>query len=637
MTELKAPDLYWLPRCDDWQGHLARAKRIDDPVDRFGELVRLARFRNDFLLVNRLDQLLRSTRASLGDRATPGIQPFRLAILSDATVDHLLPAVRVAGLRFGLSFDIYIGAYGQYRQDVLSDSSGLWDFEPQAVLFLIGPHDMLADAYVADAGGLDNEAESRVDSLRILWRRVKERTNAVVIQANVPCFDAALFGNLDPFEPSTAQSRQAAVNERLVQAVRSDDILLLDIAGWVTRVGSRTWYDPMLRHLAKQDIHPRLAPLFGDIVARQIAAARGLSRKCLVLDLDNTIWGGVIGDDGIEGIQLGQGSASGEAFLALQQFAKSLRDRGVILAVCSKNTEAVVLDAMSRHSEMLLREADFSCLMINWDDKASNLRVIARTLNIGLDSLVFVDDNPAERALVRQELPEVAVPELPEDPSLYPYAIADGGYFEAVRFTSEDRVRARQYQDNAARERLRSDVSDMASYLKSLDMELSVGPVGPDQLARVTQLINKTNQFNLTTRRYTEAEVLAISKQENALALWGRLTDRFGDNGLITVMIALRAEPGGWRLDSWLMSCRVLGRRVEEAMLAIVAEHCRKHGATAVTGEFIKTAKNGMVADHYRKLGFASIHESEGQSLWRLDLNGYQAPDLPILVKAAHD
>jgi FkbH-like protein len=238
---------------------------------------------------------------------------------------------------------------------------------------------------------------------------------------------------------------------------------------------------------------------------------------------------------------------------------------------------------------------------------------------------------------VQQELPEVAVPELPEDPALYPYAIADGGYFEAVRFTSEDRDRAKQYQDNAARARLRSDVSDMASYLKSLDMELTVGPVGPTQLARVAQLTNKTNQFNLTTRRYTEADVIAMCNRAGSLVLWGRLTDRFGDNGLIAVLIALPAMPGEWRLDTWLMSCRVLGRRVEEAMLAVMAKHCRRLGATAVTGEFIRTSKNEIVADHYRKLGFELIEGGEENSLWRLDLNSYEAPDLPILVKASND
>ena len=275
----------------------------------------------------------------------------------------------------------------------------------------------------------------------------------------------------------------------------------------------------------KQDVHPRAAALFGDIVARQIASLLGRARKCLVLDLDNTLWGGVIGDDGIDdGIVLGQGSASvRRSFLAFQRYAKQLSERGIILAVCSKNDEAVVRHAFANHPEMLLRNSDIACWAANWQDKAGNLRSISRTLNIGIDSLVFADDNPAERALVRRELPQVAVPEMPEDAAFYPYVIADAGYFESSGVTAEDLARSQQYQENLGRQRLQSEVTDMDSYLQDLDMSLSVGAVDSTQLIRTVQLINKTNQFNLTTRRYSEAEIVELTQRNTTVALWGRL------------------------------------------------------------------------------------------------------------------
>jgi FkbH-like protein len=285
------------------------------------------------------------------------------------------------------------------------------------------------------------------------------------------------------------------------------DILALDAL--LIEDGIDAWHNPALWHGAKQEISPVAAPRYGDLVARMLAAKRGLSAKCLVLDLDNTLWGGVIGDDGLDGIVLGQGSALGEAYLSFQTYVRELARRGIILAVCSKNDEQVAMAPFEKHPEMVLRLSDIACFVANWDDKASNIRRIAATLNIGIDSLVFADDNPFERNLIRREIPAVAVPELPADPALYARCLADAGYFEANRLTQNDLERSEQYQANLKREVMRASVTDLTQYLRSLTMRLEWKRFDSVGLQRITQLINKTNQFNLTTRRYNETEVAA--------------------------------------------------------------------------------------------------------------------------------
>jgi FkbH-like protein len=399
----------------------------------------------------------------------------------------------------------------------------------------------------------------------------------------------------------------------------------------VDRDGLSAWYDPAQWHRAKQEVHPSVSHVYGDLVARVIAARLGRSSKCLVLDLDNTLWGGVIGDDGLHGIVLGQGSVTGEAHVALQTYAKALSRRGVILAVCSKNDEANALEPFERHSEMILRRADIACFVANWQDKATNLREIARRLNIGVDALTFVDDNPFERNIVRRELPMVNVPELPEDAADYVNCIADAGYFEAIAVTADDLKRSEQYQANLQRESAMAE-TDMAGYLKSLNMELRWRPFDRIGLQRIVQLINKSNQFNLTTRRYTDAEAETLIDADATLALQLRLVDNFGDNGMIAVVIGRPAGDGVIEIDTWLMSCRVLGRQVEEATLNLVVAEAKRLGAQALRGVYKPTAKNGMVADHYRKLGFEPDGGEGGETTWRLSLDHYAPRETAVAI-----
>ena len=336
----------------------------------------------------------------------------------------------------------------------------------------------------------------------------------------------------------------------------------------------------------------------------------------------------MIGDDGIEGIRLGEGSAVGEAHAGLQRYAKQLKDRGIILAVCSKNDLATAEAAFRDHPEMVLRRSDIAAFVANWNDKAENLRAIAEQLNIGLDSLVFVDDNPAERARVRESLPMVAVPELPTDAAHYVRCIADAGYFEAVSFTEEDRHRAGQYAANAERESLREGSQSMEDFLRGLDMAVMFGPIGPVDLARAVQLINKTNQFNTTTRRYTAEELSGLATAPENMTFQFRLLDRFGDNGLVSVMLLrpLPGEPDVFDIESWVMSCRVFGRQLEFEAMNIAVEAARNRGIRAFRANYIPTKKNDVIGSLYESLGFSRLPQpqsADGASHWRLNLVEY--------------
>ena len=346
-----------------------------------------------------------------------------------------------------------------------------------------------------------------------------------------------------------------------------------------------------------------------------------------MLDLDNTLWGGVIGDDGLDGIVLGQGSATGEAHVALQRYAKRLSERGVILAVCSKNDEANALAPFQSHPEMVLKQSDIACFVANWQDKAGNLRHIAKTLNIGLDSLVFVDDNPVERALIRRELPMIGVPELPEDAADYVRTLAAAGYFEALDVTAEDRERAEQYRANASREALRASATDMAGFLDSLKMELTWAPFDQAGLKRIAQLINKTNQFNVTTQRYTEAQVATLLSGEEEgriVTLQLRLNDIYGENGIIALVIGRISDSSDLEIDTWLMSCRVLGREVEQATLNILTQRAMDLGCSRLLGTYKPTDKNSMVKDLFPKLGFERLDAAEdGTTRWTLALDAF--------------
>ncbi len=611
--------LYWLPDPPAWNEAI---NALTDAADPWTSLGRLAQYRLDFVKTAKLDKLLQQ---HFGAAPPAGLttRPIRLAVLSSATVEHLVPAIRVAALRRNLWCTTYTPAYGQYRQEILNPRSSLHAFSPTAVLLSLDARHLVgAIPLTADPAEVEAKIVDLVDDLRRMWHQTREHFGCSVIQQTVlPVYPAILGANEHRLPASPARSI-FQINQRLRMAADDDGVDLLTLDARTRTDGMDAWYDPMLWHRAKQEISVQAAPFFGDLVGRLLAARQGRSFKCLAIDLDNTLWGGVIGDDGLEGIVLGQGSALGEAHLAFQEYVQQLARRGIIIAVCSKNEQATALSAFESHPDMLLKRSDIAAFVANWSDKPTNLRRIAEQLNIGLDSVVFADDNPFERAIVRRELPMVAVPELPEDPALFARCIADAGYFESVAVTSEDFQRTALYQNNAARESLLASATDMEGYLKSLRMQLRWQSFDRSGMQRIMQLINKTNQFNLTTRRYTESDIVAIESVPRNITLQCRLLDTLGDNGMICVVIAKPMnDESDALIDTWLMSCRVLGRGVEQATLNLLAEQARSQGFERLIGEYRPTSKNGMVAGHFRSLGFDLLcAEPDGRTFWTLSL-----------------
>jgi len=626
-------DLAWLPPAAADFRERVRALRAEAaaPAEQFYE--RAVALATAALDENQLGQLARVARDVAAGAAPPAsFARVKLGLIGDGTLSLLAPVVAGSGLRHGLLVDVVEADYGSAVQQAM---------DPTSPLHAAGL-DMLLVASDVRALGLHRaadsiaDAEARVDTaiaqLRLVVDGFRSSVSAAILVQTVAPPLEPLFGSFDRVEPTSSYAMVEALNNRLGKWAAEGQIVVVDIARLAHSIGLERWDAPRHWHASKLSFAPEMAPVYGDVVARTVAALRGRARKCLVLDLDNTLWGGVIGDDGVNGIQLGQGSAAGEAFLAIQQTAFELRRRGVVLAVCSKNEEAAALLPFREHPEMLLKEDHIAVFQANWTDKAANLRAIAETLNIGIDALVFLDDNPAEREQVRRELPLVAVPELPEEPALYPRMLMAAGYFEAVAFTQDDRERAGMYQANAARAAAVQASGDLDSYLASLDMVCTIRTVDATSRPRVAQLINKSNQFNLTTRRYTEAQVEAAESDPKRHISQIRLVDKFGDNGIICVLIAERQDEA-WEIDTWLMSCRVLGRRVQEACLDHLVRAAKAAGAARLVGRYVPSPKNAMVRDHYAKLGFTMLGEDTGgETLWTLDLAAYAAPDLPMVL-----
>jgi FkbH-like protein len=633
--------LAWLPPHADFRAAI-KAARTEPPAQRLHAAAALTGFARDFVETDQLARVVDAAFAELGgieQGVALGLTPTRVAFLGSHTLDHLMPAVRVGGLSRRLALSTWVAPYGLYRQVLSSSDESLSAFAPQFVVLALDAYDLSFDLPLdSSEEQVAAAVQERIDALRRLWASARERYGAKVIQQTVLPSTPNLFGSFEALVPAAPGTLIQRLNDGLRRAAREDSVLLLDLAAHPAS-STELFVDAARWHQAKQLVSPRFAPLYGDLVARIVAAARGLSRKCLVLDLDNTLWGGVIGDDGIEGIKLGNGDSVGEAFLSFQRYAALLARRGVVLAVCSKNDLSVAEAAFSTHPEMALTRKDIACFVANWDDKAKNLRHIAKTLDLGVDSLVFVDDNPAERAIIRRELPEVAVPELPDDVAFYASTVAAAGYFESVGFTADDIARNSNYAANIERRAVLEQATDLDGYLRSLEMTLLVSPIGAVELPRVVQLINKSNQFNLTTKRYTEPELTRALDDPRTLAFCLRLIDRFSDNGLISVIVARPDEAladGELLLDTWLMSCRVLGRQVEAAALEVLTQRAAGRGAHTLVGEYRPTPRNGMVAQHYAKLGFvpreAPPQATPDATFWRFDVTA-AAPQHFIQLK----
>jgi FkbH-like protein len=631
MSEKLYTELEWLPRPPEDFSKRCRALRESS-----GELGREVRILASFGLdENKLARLANSIEVL---RARPGalspLTPFRLGILCNATSHFMVPALVATAARYGFALECIEANFGQVMQEALTPDSLINRARPDAVLLALDYRGMALDAPLGDAGAVDDTVSAALDELRVIRDALRKNSGASCIFQTLARPVETTFGSLDLALPGTARQVIDAFNRSLALNLVGKEDLLLDVGGLAETVGLAAWHDPALWNLGKIPFSNTFLPIYADLTCRLIAALRGKSRRCLVLDLDNTLWGGVIGDDGLEGIVLGQGDPQGEAFLGIQRMALAMRERGIVLAVSSKNNDETARLPFQSHPEMLLHEQHVAVFQANWNDKATNIRAIAEELSLGLESFVFLDDNPAERRLVRDLLPEVAVPELSEDPALYVRTLLAAGYFEAVTFSAEDQKRADFYQDNARRVTLQRATGDLDAYLESLGMTITFQPFDEVGRARIAQLIAKSNQFNLTTQRYSEAQVAEIENDSSCFTLQVRLTDTFGDNGMISVIIC-RRDANQWRVDTWLMSCRVLGRRVQEAVLQELVTNARALGVARIVGVYRPTERNRLVVDHYAKLGFTECEgPADGSTEWALDVAQYQETSLPM--KVAH-
>ncbi len=553
--------------------------------------------------------------------------PTRIAILGGSTTTEIRGMLELFLLAKGIQPVFYESGYNRYSEDVLFGNPDLWSFKPDIVFIHTTWHNVSQFPQLLES---ETEVEQHVrrEMARFvsLWEKIHTGLGAVIIQNNFDLPRLRPLGNLEASQSFGRVNFLLRLNAEFAKYARSHTHFLIhDILYLSAQVGLAEWIGNSYWYSFHMALSPTATVALASNVAAIVKSIYGKSKKCLVLDLDNTLWGGIIGDDSVQNLILGRDHPVGEAFLDFQRYVKDLQRRGVILAGCSKNDTENAKEGFS-HPDGILKLEDFSAFKANWNPKPENIREIAAELNIGLDSMVFVDDNPAERALVAQELPEVAVPDVGSDVSSFAEILEHEAYFEVHKLVQDDLSRSAYYNSNAQRKASQSSFCNYGEFLASLEMTAEIGPFLPVYLERITQLINKTNQFNLTTRRYTSAEVEAITQDPAFITLYGRLADKFGDNGLVSVLIG-HVFDNTVELDLWLMSCRVINREMELVIFDALIEQCQARGIRKIVGVYIPSKKNSMVAGHYSSLGFSPMGEnSEGRELWFYDVPATYSP-----------
>ena len=591
------------------------AGNADDAAALLGELWRREpRTATAAFVVSRFERL----------RGHIALKECRVAFLRSFVVEPVIPLTRALAFVGGIDLEVHVGDFNAYTQEILDEGSPLYSFEPEVVFLAALTRDVSPDLWERfadlDEAAVKHEVEALAASYVNLIAAFRERSNAPLIVHSLETPPAPASGILDAQAPLGQVSAIRAVNDAIARTARErHNVYVLDYDALAARRGSEAWRD------ARTWTATRL-PIRGDELIhlaaewlRFLHPLTGTTCKVLAVDLDDTLWGGVIGEDGIDGIKVG--SAADAGFGAVQRAVLDLHRRGVILAVCSKNNEDEALAALSQHPEMLLRPEHFTALRINWQSKAENLREIAMELNVGLDAVALLDDNPVERSLVRAQAPQVTVIELPDDPLQFADALRASPVFESLGVTDEDRARGRLYAEQQERVDLQRSAASLEDFYRSLAMTVEIRYVSSSTLPRAAQLTQKTNQFNLTTRRYTEQQ-LEDFVARGSRVYTVRVTDRFGDNGIVGVAITTQAD-GTCEIDTLLLSCRVIGRTVETAILSAIAADAEAAGATTLVGSYIPTKKNAPARDFYTTHGFVET-ANDGASRWELALEDRQ-------------
>lgn len=565
--------------------------------------------------------------------ARQNLRPLRLAVLGGSTTNETVELLELWLLEAGFLPFIHQSEYGRFYVDAVHDTDALVEFKPDIVYVHTSAINIERFAPVGcSEREFDEQVQAELGRFREIWKSLEEKLGCLVIQNNFEFPPYAILGNLDAVVSGGHVRFITALNVEFAKAAAANPKLLLqDICCISARLGLDRWFDPERWFSYKIVTSPEGSSALAVSLAAIVRASYGQTRKVLVLDLDNTLWGGVIGDDGVDKIQIGKETPIAEAYTAFQEYCLSLRNRGILLAVCSKNTDEIARQGFE-HPDSILKLEHISCFKANWDPKHENIAAIAKELNLGTDSFVFVDDNPAERAIVEAQVQGIAVPNVGSEVSKYAAIIEAGRYFEQISLSREDVERAALYQENTQRAVFETKFSDYGEYLDSLEMSAEIGAFRSVYLDRITQLTNKTNQFNLTTRRYTLAEIEAVLSDPDAIGIYGRLSDRFGDNGLISIVLGHRAG-NVLEIDLWLMSCRVLKRDMEVAMLDALVEKARGIGIEKLHGHYIPSKKNAMVEGHYAALGFDLVSRDEaGAALYSLQIAVYVSRNTHIKV-----
>lgn len=542
------------------------------------------------------------------------LPPYKLAIMGDCATQHLAAAIGGFGVHAGLGLTVFDADYNQIDAQTMDPGSELYAFAPNGVLIQMCTEKLYQAFCETPLDHRETFAEDTYSRISQIWQRINGNLRTTILQCNFPLMDDSCFGQYGNKTPASFLYQQRKLNYLLMDGCQQvKNVYIIDLDALQTAMGREKFSDPKLYYIAKMPVCVEALPAVAEKVIGMIQALRGVVKKCLVLDLDNTLWGGVIGDDGLSGIQVGE-LGTGQAFSDFQAWLKELKNRGMLLAVCSKNNEDTAKEPFLHHPEMVLRLEDFSAFVANWEDKASNIRMIQRALNIGMDSLVFVDDNPFERNLVRSMIPEITVPELPEDPALYLSCLRGLGLLETASYSADDANRTQQYRQQAERTVFEASFQSYDDYLRGLEMQAVAAPFDAFHYPRIAQLTQRSNQFNLRTVRYTESEIQDISRDPGHICLYFMLKDKFGDHGLISVVILDKQEEATLFVSEWLMSCRVLKRGMEEFIVNKIIQTAGEHGFQRVIGEYIPTAKNAMVKDLYEKMGFAPLGNNRFQA-----------------------
>lgn len=548
-----------------------------------------------------------------------GFKTIKVAILGDSATQLLVQTIKGYGYTEKINFEIYEADYRQIEQEIINLDSKLYKFNPEYIVIFESTEKLINDFYKLEKVHKNNYADTHIERIKSLWNRVNSKLNCKIINFNYVEIDDNVFGNYGSKVETASIYQLRKLNLNLMEAARGyKNIFINDICALQNLHGRKNMFDPRLYISSNMAFALDFLPLIAKNIVDIIKTASGKINKCLILDLDNTIWGGIIGDDGINNIQIGE-LGIGKAFSELQMWAKQLKERGIILAICSKNSEKIAKEPFLKHPDMILHLDDISIFVVNWRNKVDNIKYIQSVLNIGFDSMVFIDDSSFERNMIRKMLPEITVPELPEDPVDYILYLRHLNLFETISYSDEDSDRTKKYQYEAKRTKFKTNFSSINDYLKNLNMIAEVAEFDDYHIPRIAQLTQRSNQFNLRTKRYTEQDINKIRESNLYITRYFKLEDKFGEYGLIGIVILKKIDSDSVFIDTLIVSCRVLKRGMEEFIFNKIVKLAASEGCNKIIGEYLPTPKNALAKDILKEFGFA-----KGEDKWILDIKDYR-------------